>query len=100
MSTGLIKNNGYSYYIPDEVDDSTTAFIYYPGSGGAGNDAAVLRNIIQSNPNQIIIIADTAYQNINQASDTYFNLIKQIGDDNGANISNIVTLEDQILLMD
>ena len=34
--------NGYCFYVPEEVDDSTSAFIYYPGSGGSGNDAKVI----------------------------------------------------------
>ena len=38
--------NGYCFYVPEEVDDSTPAFIYYPGSGGSGNDAKVIRQLI------------------------------------------------------
>ena len=88
-----IQQNGYSYYVPEDVSDATSAFIYYPGSGGAGNDAAVLRQIInEGNPNQIIIIANTAYEKIDVASERYFNLIENIGNENGATISNIATM--------
>ena len=88
-----ITQRGYSYFVPEDVSDTTTAFIYYPGSGGAGNDAAVLRKIIsEGTPNQIIIIADTAYENINTASERYFNIIDNIGNENGANITHISTM--------
>ena len=85
--------NGYCFYVPEEVDDSTPAFIYYPGSGGSGNDAKVIRNLIsEKGPEQIIIIADTAYENTTNASTRYSNLIKDIGKENGSNITNISTM--------
>ena len=88
-----ITQRGYSYFVPEDVSDATTAFIYYPGSGGAGNDAAVLRKIIsEGTPNQIIIISDTAYEDINKASERYFNIIDNIGSENGANITHISTM--------
>ena len=39
--------SGYCFCVPEEVDEFTPAFIYYPGSGGSGNDAAVIRSLIQ-----------------------------------------------------
>ena len=85
--------NGYCFYVPEEVDDSTPAFIYYPGSGGSGNDAKVIRQLIsEKGPDQIIIIADTAYENTTNASTRYSNLISNIGKDNNSNITNISTM--------
>ena len=85
--------NGYCFYVPEEVDDSTPAFIYYPGSGGSGNDAKVIRQLIaEKGPDQIIIIADTAYENTTNASTRYSNLISNIGKENGSNITNISTM--------
>lgn len=85
--------NGYCFYVPEEVDDSTPAFIYYPGSGGSGNDAKVIRQLIsEKGPDQIIIIADTAYENTGTASTRYSNLISNIGKDNNSNITNISTM--------
>ena len=70
---------GYCFYVPNDVEDSTPAFIYYPGSGGSGNDAKVIRNLIsEKGPEQIIIIADTAYENTTNASTRYSNLIRLI----------------------
>ncbi len=85
--------SGYCFYVPEDVDDSTPAFIYYPGSGGSGNDAAVIRSLIQEKgPNQVIIIADTAYENTNTASTRYYNLINNIAADNNASITNVSTM--------
>lgn len=85
--------NGYCFYVPEEVDDSTPAFIYYPGSGGSGNDAKVIRQLVaEKGPDQIIIIADTAYENTTNASTRYSNLISNIGKENGSNITNISTM--------
>lgn len=85
--------NGYCFYVPDEVDDSTPAFIYYPGSGGSGNDAKVIRQLIsEKGPGQIIIIADSAYENTANASTRYSNLITNIGNDNNATITNVSTM--------
>lgn len=84
---------GYCFFVPEEVDDSTPAFIYYPGSGGSGNDAAAIRSLIQEKgPNQIIIIADTAYENTGTASTRYSNLINNIAADNNATITNVSTM--------
>lgn len=85
--------NGYCFYVPEEVDDSTPAFIYYPGSGGSGNDAKVIRQLIsEKGPDQIIIIADSAYENTTNASTRYANLISNIGKENSSNITNISTM--------
>lgn len=87
------KQNGYSFYVPDDVSDETSAFVYYPGAGGAGNDAAVLRNLInEKGQNQIIIIADIAKENSATACNRYFNLINNIGSANGATISHVETM--------
>lgn len=85
---------GYCLYVPDEVDTSTSAFIYYPGSGGSGNDAVAIRNLINSeeSPNQIIVIADDAYAARNTGGDSYFELINNIGAANGVNITNISSM--------
>lgn len=82
--------SGYSLYVPDEVDASTSAFIYYPGSGGAGNDARVVRNIIDNgSANQILIIADDAYTDRNTGGARHLQLIENIGAANGVEITNI-----------
>lgn len=82
--------SGYSLYVPDEVDASTSAFIYYPGSGGAGNDAKVVRNIIDNGcANQILIIADDAYTDRNTGGARHLQLIENIGSANGVEITNI-----------
>lgn len=81
--------NGYSFYVPDNVDSSTAAFIYYPGSGGAGNDAKYIRELIQNgSPSQIIVIADK-YSGDNKSGSTYLQLIENIGAENGTDISTI-----------
>lgn len=85
---------GYCLYVPDEVDTSTSAFIYYPGSGGSGNDAVAIRNLIngEESPNQIIVIADDAYAARNTGGNSYFELINNIGAENGVDITNISSM--------
>lgn len=79
---------GYCFYVPDEVDDSTPAFIYYSGSGGSGNDAKNIRNMIsESSVQQIVVIPNESNQK--NAETNYYGLINNIGQSNNANITNI-----------
>ena len=85
--------NGYNLYVPDEVDANTSAFIYYPGSGGSGNDAKIINNIIESgSANQIIIIADDAYRDKSTGGERHLQLIENIGAANSVEITNINTM--------
>ena len=82
---------GYCFYVPDDVEDSTPAFIYYPGSGGSGNDAKNIRNMIaESSVPQIVIIPNESGQS--NAATNYYGLISNIGESNNANITNISTM--------
>ena len=84
---------GYNLYVPDEVDSTTSAFIYYPGSGGSGNDAKIINNIIESgSANQIIVVADDAYRDRTTGGERHLQLIENIGSVNGVEISNIDTM--------
>lgn len=84
---------GYNVYVPDEVESSTSAFIYYPGSGGSGNDAKIINNIIESgSATQIIIIADDAYTDRKTGGARHLQLIENIASENGVEITNIDTM--------
>ncbi len=91
VANGTYYNfSGYNLYVPDEVDASTSAFIYYPGSGGSGNDAKIIRNMIDSgSANQIIVIADDAYTDKSTGGTRHLQLIENIGAENGVEITNI-----------
>lgn len=81
---------GYNLYVPDEVDSSTAAFIYYPGSGGSGNDAKIIRNMIESGTaSEIIVIADDAYTDRSTGGARHLQLIENIGRENSCEITNI-----------
>ena len=81
--------NGYCLYVPDEVDSNTSAFIYYPGSGGSGNDAKFIRELINKGaPEQIIVIADT-YHGDGKGGTSFLQLINNIGLENSADISSV-----------
>ena len=85
------KANGYCFYVPNDVEDSTPAFIYYPGSGGSNPDANKILSFIESNaPQQIIVIPNESNQR--NAAQNYYGLIHNIGESNNANISNISTM--------
>ncbi len=85
------KANGYSFYVPNDVDDSTPAFIYYPGSGGANPDANKILSFIEANaPQQIIVIP--AVSNQSGSAQNYYSLINNIGESNNSNITNISTM--------
>lgn len=82
---------GYCFYVPNNVLDDTPAFIYYPGSGGSGNDAKNIRNMIaDSSLQQIIVIPNESNQR--NADSNYYSLINNIGQSNNANITNISTM--------
>ena len=56
-----IETDTYVFYVPEEVSDSTSAVIYYPGSGGYNPDANPIRSVIENQaPNQVIVIAKSA----------------------------------------
>lgn len=81
--------NGFCFYVPDEVDANTSAFIYYPGSGGSGNDAKYIRELINNgSPEQIIVIADE-YPGDGKAGSTYLQLISNIGSENSVDITSV-----------
>ena len=82
---------GYCFYVPDDVEDSTPAFIYYPGSGGSGNDAKYIREMIANNSLQQIVVIPNA-SNQRNADVNYYGLINNIGESNNANITNISTM--------
>ena len=85
------KANGYCFYVPNDVDDSTPAFIYYPGSGGTNPDANKILSFIESNaPQQIIVIP--AVSNQSGSAQNYYSLINNIGESNNSNITNISTM--------
>ncbi|MGN1370851.1 MAG: hypothetical protein ACI4XM_01020 [Candidatus Coprovivens sp.] len=81
---------GFTLFVPDDVDSSTSAFIYYPGSGGSRNDAEYIRSSINDgNSNQIIIIVDDAYSDRASGGARHLQLIENIGAANDAEITNI-----------
>ena len=85
------KTSGYCFYVPDDVEDSTPAFIYYPGSGGSNPDANKILSFIESSsPQQIIVIPNESNQN--NAAQNYYGLIDNIGQANNSNITNIATM--------
>ncbi len=81
---------GLEFYIPDDVDNNTSAFVYFPGSGGSRNDAQKIRDYINNgSPNQIIIITDNAVADKNTGGARQLQLIENIGYANDAEITNI-----------
>ncbi len=81
---------GLEFFIPDEVDNNTAAFVYFPGSGGSRNDAKLIREYINNgSPNQIIIITDNAVADRNTGGARQLQLIENIADYNDADITNI-----------
>ncbi len=87
-----IKSGSFSgvVYVPDEVDQNTSAFLYYPGSGGSGNDAKMIRSYIENGePNQIIIYSNDAYSPRSDSGSFYLNMINSIGQSNGVEINNV-----------
>ena len=85
------KLNGYSLYIPDEIDNNTAAFIYYPGAGGAWpNDAASLdKYIAGGQANQIIFITNVSRDSRYMNGKYFSTMIDRIGEANGVEISNV-----------
>lgn len=82
---------GYCFYVPNDVEDSTPAFIYYPGSGGSVNDAKYIREMIANNSlQQIVVIPNESNQR--NSSTNYYGLIDNIGQANSASITNIATM--------
>lgn len=82
--------NTYNLYVPNNVNASTSAFIYYPGSGGSGNDGKIIENIIDTGQaDQIIVIADDAYRDRKTNGSGHLQLIENIGASNGVEINNV-----------
>ena len=54
-----IKKDGFTMYVPDNHTGPIDTVIYYPGAGGAGNDAGAMRNYVASNPDKIVIISQS-----------------------------------------
>ncbi len=83
--------NGYCLYVPNNVDENTAAFVYIPGAGGSGNDAAVIRDLINNqSPNQIIFIADESHKPDAQKYANFpLQVIENVGNQNGVTIKNI-----------
>ena len=87
----FLRLNGYSVYIPDDVDQNTSAFIYYPGAGGAWpNDASQLdKYIAGGNANQIIFITDISRDSRYMNGKYFMQEIERIGEANGVEITNV-----------
>ena len=87
----FLRMNGYSVYIPDDVDQNTSAFIYYPGAGGAWpNDASQLdKYIAGGNANQIIFITDISRDSRYMNGKYFMQEIEKIGEANGVEITNV-----------
>ena len=85
------KLNGYCLYIPDEIDNNTAAFIYYPGAGGAWpNDASALdKYIAGGQANQIIFISNVSRDSRYMNGKYFSTMIDRIGEANGVEITNV-----------
>ena len=87
------KFDTFYLYVPDEIDSSTSAFIYYPGSGGPVSNVVSIQDIINNqSPNQIIIHAANCYIDKNTGGSQYLDIIENIGVDAGLKINNISTM--------
>ena len=87
------KFSGFYLYVPDEIDTSTSAFIYYPGSGGPVSNVTDMQNLINNHsPNQVIIHTANCYADKNTGGAQYLELIENIGSENGIEITNIDTM--------
>lgn len=83
--------NGYYVYIPDDVTSSTSAFIYYPGSGGAfPNDASRVKQHIESGQaNEIVIISNDAYSPRDSGGSAFIQMVHNIASANNTEINRI-----------
>ena len=85
-----IETDTYVFYVPEEVSDSTSAVIYYPGSGGYNPDANPIRSVIENQaPNQVIVIAKSAYEEPEVASNKYVQLVNNIASAESIEINDI-----------
>ena len=77
-------------YIPvSALNSSNVGMVsYLPGSGGSGNDAAQLRNRIQSNPPDYIITIAAECSDHHNAIQTGYDMAKGLG----INVTNNVTV--------
>lgn len=80
----------YNLYVPNSVTSGTSAYIYYPGSGGSGNDTKIINNVINTgNGEQIIVIPDDPYRDKKTFGTGHLDLIENIGAANDVEISNV-----------
>lgn len=80
----------YNLYVPNEVSADTSAYIYYPGSGGSGHDDKIINNIINTgNTQQIIVIPDDPYRDRKTDGEGHLQLINTIGAENDVEITHV-----------
>lgn len=80
----------FNLYVPDDVSDDTSAFIFFPGSKGSGGDQKIFDNIINSgNGSQILVIPDDCYRDSELGGVQHLELIDNIGSASGADIKTV-----------